>query len=128
MKRFSEDHVWAEVENDTATVGITAYAAEELGEITFIEVPEVDTVLTESEPLCVVESSKAASDVFAPIGGSIVEVNARLDKSPDLLNSSPEQEGWICRISEFDAKDVENLMTEEEYEAYVAGEEAEEDE
>ncbi|MFO7820668.1 MAG: glycine cleavage system protein GcvH [Lentisphaeria bacterium] len=126
MKRFSEDHVWAEIQDGEATVGITPYAAEELGEITFVEVPETGVVLTAGDQLCVVESSKAASDVFVPLGGTIVDVNTRLENSPELLCSSPEQEGWICRLSELDPKDIDGLMTEQEYETYVAAAEDEE--
>lgn len=127
MKRFSEDHVWADIENGEALVGLTAFAAEELGEITFVEIPEIGNVLTEGEPLCVVESSKAASDVFAPLGGTVIKVNEKLEESPGLLSTSPEQDGWICRVNELDQKDIENLLTEEEYEAYIAGEEDEDE-
>jgi len=120
MKKFSEEHEWVEIEDGVATVGITAYAAEELGEITFVELPGKGVVLGQGDSLCVVESVKAASDVFVPIGGTIMEVNGRLEEEPELVNESPEGEGWICKLSEVDEGELENLMTEREYEAFVA--------
>ena len=127
MQRYSEEHQWVETDKGVATVGITAYAAEELGDITFVELPEVGIVLTQSEPLCVVESVKAASDVFAPIGGTIAAVNDRLEENPALINASPERDGWICRLKEFDPSEMVEMMTEEEYEAFLAGEDDDED-
>lgn len=126
MRKFSEDHVWADIKDGEAIVGLTACAAEELGDITFIEVPETGVVLTAGDQLCVVESSKAASDIFVPLGGTVSDVNLRLEESPDLLSTSPEQEGWICKLNEIDPDDVDNLMSEQEYEAYLAGAEEEE--
>ena len=119
MKRFSEDHVWADIEENVATVGITTYASDEIGEITFVEPPELNTVVTQGESLCVVESSKAATDIFAPIGGTVVKVNTKLSAKPELMNSSPESEGWICKVQDFDKQDIDNMMTEEEYEKFV---------
>ena len=128
MKKYSEDHQWVEVKKSAATVGITAYAAEELGEITFVELPELGTVVTQGEPLCVVESAKAASDVFAPLSGTVSEVNAGLDENPALINDSPERDGWICRLKEIETAELDELMSDAEYEAYVGGGEVEEDE
>lgn len=119
MKRFSEDHVWADIVANGARVGMTTYAADEVGEINFIELPEVNAVVTQGEPLCVVESSKAASDIFAPLGGTITEVNQELAANPALLNSAPEAEGWICRVEGFDRQEIDNMMTEEEYERFI---------
>ncbi len=126
MKRYSEEHQWVELEAGVATVGITAYAAEELGEITFIELPENGTVLAQGDALCVVESVKAASDVFAPVGGTIREVNANLEKDPGLMNDSPERDAWICRLEEVDEAEVNALMTEAEYEEFVASDDDDE--
>ncbi|MBT3376217.1 MAG: glycine cleavage system protein GcvH [Lentisphaerae bacterium] len=120
MKRFSEEHEWVELVEGTATVGITAYAASELGDITFIELPETGVVLGQGEVLCVVESVKAASDVFVPIGGTIVEVNGKLEEEPELLNESAENDAWICRLNEVDASEMEGLMTEREYETFTS--------
>jgi glycine cleavage system H protein len=121
MKRYSEDHQWVEVRKGTAAVGITAFAAEELGEITFIELPEIGTVVTQGDSLCIVESVKAASDVFAPISGTVAEVNQQLDENPALINDSPERDGWVCRLKEIDESELDELMSESEYEAFAAG-------
>jgi glycine cleavage system H protein len=122
MKRFSEEHQWVEYENGRATMGITAYAAEELGEITFVELPEQGLVVSQGDAICVVESVKAASDVFAPIGGTICEVNVKLETSPGPLNDTPESLGWICRLEEVEESDLENLMTESQYESFIGDE------
>ena len=116
MKKYSEEHQWIEVNADgTATVGITKYAADELGEITFIELPTVGTALKAKDQLCVVESVKAASDVFLPASGIITEVNTVLDKDPSALNNDPEGIGWICRLDKADPADVAALMDEAAY-------------
>ena len=120
MKRFSEEHEWVELVDGVGTIGITAYAAAELGDITFIELPEIGVVLGQGEVLCVVESVKAASDVFVPIGGTIVQVNGRLEEEPELLNESAENEAWICKLNEVDATEMEGLMTEAEYETFTS--------
>jgi len=126
MKRFSEEHEWVELEGGVGAVGITAYAAEELGDITFVELPEVGVVLAQGEALCVIESVKAASDVFVPIGGTVTEVNMRLEEEPGLVNESPEKDGWICKLDEVDESDMDSLMTEDEYDQFVAGDAEEE--
>ena len=116
MKKYSEEHQWIEVNADgTATVGITKYAADELGEITFIELPTVGTALKAKDQLCVVESVKAASDVFLPASGTITEVNTVLDKDPSALNNDPEGIGWICRLDKADPADMAALMDEAAY-------------
>ena len=119
MKRFSEDHQWVQIDQDMAVIGITAYAAEELGEITFVEVPDVGAVFGPGDTLCVVESSKAAADLFVPIGGTVKEVNAALEKQPALINASPEGDGWICKLEDVDSSELDALMTEEQYERFV---------
>ena len=119
MKRFSEDHQWVEVAKDTATIGITAYAADELGEVNFVELPELGLVLGAGETLCVIESVKAASDVLVPVGGTVARVNSELEDDPGLINASPEKEGWICKLEDIDLGDVDGLMTEEEYESFI---------
>lgn len=121
MKRFSDEHAWVEYENGLATIGITAYAAEELGEINFVELPELGIVLSQGEMLCVVESVKAASDVFAAVGGTVIAVNQRLDQEPQLINDAAEKDGWICRLDEVDESELDSLMNEEAYELFVSG-------
>ncbi|MBP5300077.1 MAG: glycine cleavage system protein GcvH [Victivallales bacterium] len=119
MRKYSEEHQWIEVSADgSATVGITKYAADELGEITFIELPTLGKSLKAKEQLCVVESVKAASDVFMPAGGTISEVNTVLDKDPSALNNDPEGIGWICRIDKADPADLAVLMDEAAYAAF----------
>mgnify|MGYP000887714263 CR=1 FL=1 len=126
MKRYSEDHQWVKYENGRATVGITAYAADELGDITFVELPEVGLVVGQGDVLCVVESAKAASDVYAPVGGTVAEVNRALDASPITVSDSPESRGWICRLVEVDESELENLMTDAQYEELLDEDEIEE--
>ena len=119
MRKYSEEHQWIEVSADgSATVGITKYAADELGEITFIELPTLGKSLKAKEQLCVVESVKADSDVFMPAGGIISEVNTVLDKDPSALNNDPEGIGWICRIDKADPADLAVLMDEAAYAAF----------
>ena len=124
MKRFSENHAWVVTRDNTACVGLTSYAAEELGDITFVELPEVGTVLTEGDVLCVVESAKAASDIVSPIGGTVETINEKLEANPGLVNTGAENEGWMCEFKEIDSEDLDNLMTEEEYEAFIGGTDA----
>jgi glycine cleavage system H protein len=119
MIRYSEEHQWVKVcENGLWEIGITAYAADELGELNFVELPKIGLELAAGEPLCVVESVKAASDIFAPVGGIVVEANQVLEKEPALLNESPEERGWLCRLKNVDSAELDMLMSRAEYEAY----------
>ncbi|NMA20739.1 MAG: glycine cleavage system protein GcvH [Lentisphaerae bacterium] len=119
MIRYSEEHQWIKAcGNGIWEVGITAYAAEELGELNFVELPKVGDEFAGGEPLCVVESVKAASDVFAPVSGTVTEVNLALEKNPALLNESPEADGWICRFKDVDPSELDALMDRADYEAY----------
>lgn len=122
MKRYSDDHQWVRYEEGRATVGVTAYAADELGDITFVELPDVGLVVSQGDVLCVVESVKAASDVYAPVGGTVVEVNRVLEAQPRLVNDSPESKGWICRLEEVVESDLDSLMTDAQYEAFLSEE------
>ncbi len=120
MKLFSEEHQWIEISDGVGTIGLSAYLLDELGKITFIDLPTVGTTLSQGEQMCVVESAKAATDVFCPVGGSIIEINEELEENADRLNLSPEQEGWICKINDIDESDFEVLMDEEQYERFTA--------
>ncbi len=120
MKRYSNEHQWVECQGREATVGITAFAAEELGELNYVELPAIGAVVAANAPLCVVESVKAASDVFLPVTGRVIAVNSRLEKEPGLINSSPEGDGWICRIDQFSPSEVEALMDAAAYKAFTA--------
>ncbi|MEH6828498.1 glycine cleavage system protein GcvH [Parasphingorhabdus sp.] len=116
---FTDEHEWVEVEGDTATVGITDYAQEQLGDIVFVEVPEVGTELEQGDDAAVVESVKAASDVYAAVSGEVIEVNEALEDEPGLVNSSAEEDGWFFRLTLSDKDELGDLMDEKAYRAFV---------
>ena len=118
---FTDEHEWVEVEGDTATVGITDYAQEQLGDIVFVEVPDVGTELGQGDDAAVVESVKAASDVYAAVSGEVIEVNEALEDEPGLVNSSPEEDGWFFRLTLTDKEELADLMDEKAYKAFVDG-------
>ena len=120
-KYFLESHEWVEVEGDCATVGISAYAANELGDITYVELPEEDDEFSAGDSFGVVESVKAASDVYLPISGTVSAVNENLDDDPSVVNSSAEKDGWICKLSNIDTSALDSLMDETKYAAFIAG-------
>jgi glycine cleavage system H protein len=120
MKGFTEEHEWLEVKDDgVATVGITAYAAKELGDITFIELPETGATFAQGDPMSVIESVKAASDIFCPVGGTVAEVNLTLEDTPEIVNTSPEDRGWIVKLRDIREADFAQLMSEEEYDEFT---------
>ncbi|EAQ28003.1 glycine cleavage system protein H [Erythrobacter sp. NAP1] len=116
---FTDEHEWIDVEGESATVGITDYAQEQLGDIVFVELPDVGTMLDKGGDAAVVESVKAASDVYAPISGEVTETNGALEEDPALVNSSPEEEGWFFRMTIGDNSELEGLMDEKGYKAFV---------
>lgn len=116
---FTEEHEWIDVEGESATVGITDYAQEQLGDIVFVEVPEAGTVVEKGGEVAVVESVKAASDVYSPVSGEVTEGNSALEDEPALVNSSPEEEGWFYRLTMSDSGELEGLMNEAAYKDYV---------
>ena len=118
---FTDEHEWIDVEGESATVGITDYAQEQLGDIVFVELPSVGTMLDKGGDAAVVESVKAASDVYAPITGEVTEGNAALEDDPALVNSSPEEEGWFFRMTISDKDELEGLMDAKAYKAFVDG-------
>lgn len=118
---FTEEHEWIDVEGDTATVGITDYAQEQLGDIVFVELPEVGTVVEQGGDAAVVESVKAASDVYAPISGEVTEANGALEDDPALVNTSPEEDGWFFKLTIADKSELEGLMDEKIYAVFVEG-------
>ncbi|WP_419319785.1 glycine cleavage system protein GcvH [Caulobacter sp. ErkDOM-E] len=118
--RFTKDHEWVAVEGDIATVGITAYAAEQLGDVVFVEVPEVGKTVKQGDGLAVVESVKAASDVYAPVSGEVVEANAALGDAPETVNAVPETGGWFARLKLSAPAEVEALMDRDAYEAFLS--------
>ena len=117
---FTQDHEWVELDGATATVGITEYAQSQLGDVVFVEVPEEGRELGKGDEAAVVESVKAASDVYSPVSGSVLEGNPALADQPDLVNSDAEGEGWFYRITLSDEAELDELMDETAYEAFVA--------
>jgi glycine cleavage system H protein len=117
---FTEDHEWVDVDGDIGTVGISEYAQGQLGDIVFVDVPEDGKQLTKGDEAAVVESVKAASDVYSPVSGNVLEGNAALVDDPSLVNSDAEGEGWFFKITLSDPAEVEALMDETAYEAFVA--------
>jgi len=121
MSRFyTEDHEWVEVDGDVATVGITDYAQGQLGDIVFVEVPAEGRQVTKGDEAAVVESVKAASDVYAPVSGTVIEGNPQLAEEPDLVNQDPEGEGWFFKLTLSDAGELDGLMDEAKYSDFVS--------
>lgn len=118
---FTEEHEWVEVEGDIATVGITEYAQQQLGDVVFVDVPAEGKQFDKGDEAAVVESVKAASDVYSPVSGTIVEGNDVLADEPALVNTDPEGDGWFFKLELTDASELEGLMDEGAYKKYVAG-------
>lgn len=118
--KFTKDHEYISVSGPTGTVGITAYAQEQLGDIVFVELPEVGKKLKQGDEAAVVESVKAASEIYAPVSGTVTEVNQRLSGEPGLINADPEVEGWIFRVSLDNPADLDSLMDATAYAAITA--------
>jgi len=117
---YTESHEWARLNDDgTVTIGITDHAQEQLGDLVFFETPEIDSEVSATDAVAVVESVKAASDIHSPISGTIIDANAALADEPDLVNSSPYENGWLFSIQPEAATEVEELMDAEAYEAYI---------
>ena len=117
---FTEDHEWIELDGEIGTVGITEYAQGQLGDIVFVEVPEEGKELTKGDEAAVVESVKAASDVYSPVSGTVIEGNAALAETPALVNEDPEGDGWFFKVTLSDTAELEGLMDEAAYEAFVS--------
>lgn len=118
--RFTREHEWIRVEDGVGTVGITDYAQRQLGDVVYVELPEVGRELGKGEAAAVVESVKAASEVYAPVSGRVVEVNGELPDRPELVNQDPEGAGWFFKIEIADPSELDSLMDREAYDAYVA--------
>ena len=119
MKYFSEDHEWVEIDGDEATIGISEYAVNELGDITYVELPAEDEDLIVGDVLGVVESVKTSADIYSPISGTVSAVNDALDDDPGLLNESPEEKGWICKIINLESAELDDMMNEAAYAKYL---------
>ncbi len=118
---FTKDHEWVEVEGTSGTVGITDYAQSQLGDITFVDLPAVGEGVTAGEAASVVDSVKAASDVYSPVSGTVSEANPALEDAPELVNSDPESGGWLFRVTLSDSAQLDALMDKAAYDEYVAG-------
>ena len=118
---FTQDHEWIDVDGDVGTVGITDYAQSQLGDITFVELPAAGSAVAKGDAPCVVDSVKAASDVYAPVGGTVTEANAALGDEPELVNTDPEGGGWLFRLTLSDPGELAALMDKAAYDTFVAG-------
>ena len=118
--RFTKDHEWVRLDGDVATVGISKHAADALGDVVFVETPDAGKALTKGDSFAVVESVKAASDVYAPVSGEVVEGNAALASAPETVNADPEGDGWFAKIRVSDASQLDALMDRAAYDAFLA--------
>ena len=118
---YTQDHEWIDLDGATGTVGITDYAQSQMGDITFVELPAAGAAVTKGEAPCVVDSVKAASDVYAPVSGTVTEANPALEAEPELVNTDAEGGGWLFRLTLSDPAELAGLMDRTAYDAYVAG-------
>ena len=118
---YTKDHEWARIDADVATIGITDYAQQMLGELVFVELPEIGKECDGHDELAVVESTKAANDIYSPVAGKVIEVNDELESRPELINQDCYSAGWICKLQITDIKSVKSLMDSKQYEGYLAG-------
>ncbi len=121
--KYTKDHEWARVEGNIAVIGVTDHAQQELGDIVFVELPDVDDEVTAEDTIGSVESTKAVSDLYSPISGKVVEVNEALEDNPGLINTSPYTEGWMLKIEISDAAELDDLMDAGAYKDLVESEE-----
>ena len=119
--RYTREHEWARVEGNRARVGITHYAQDQLGDVVFVELPKVGAAVVQMQGFGVVESVKAVSDLFAPIDGTVAEVNEALRKAPELVNQDPYGQGWMIVVTPTEPSQLERLMTAQQYAAFIAG-------
>jgi len=117
--KYTKEHEWVRLEGDTAYVGITDHAQDELGDVVYVELPQVGRTLAQEEAFAVVESVKAVSDIYAPVSGEVVSVNEKLNDEPELINQSPYEDGWIAVLKTSDAAQADQLMDANDYEAFV---------
>ena len=116
---YTKDHEWINVQENLATVGITEYAQRELGDVVYVDLPEVGDTFEASEPFGSVESVKAVSEVFCPVSGEVTEVNSKLEQSPELVNQSPHQKAWMIKMRVSSPEELDGLLSAEEYEEYL---------
>lgn len=116
---YTKDHEWIRLDGDTGTIGISDYAQEQLGDVVYVELPEIGKSVEQGAEIAVVESVKAASEIFAPVAGEIIEINSALDDEPGKVNESPLGDGWFMKIKVANAGDVSSLMDESAYKAFI---------
>jgi glycine cleavage system H protein len=116
---YTKEHEWVRVDESTATIGITDYAQKELGDIVYVELPKPGDHVTANESFGTVESVKAVSEIYSPVTGEVIAANAKMQNSPELLNADPHGEAWLIRVRMTDRREIEKLMTADEYEAYI---------
>ncbi|MGY6547405.1 MAG: glycine cleavage system protein GcvH [Roseinatronobacter sp.] len=117
--RFTEEHEWLRIEDDVVVVGITEHAAQQLGDVVFVELPETEATVAKGDEVCVIESVKAASDILAPVDGEIVEVNAAIVDTPSLVNEDPQGDAWFFKMKIDDLSVLDDFMTEDEYKDFL---------
>ena len=120
--RYSKEHEWVATEDSVATIGVTDYAQDQLGEIVYIELPSVGDKVSKDDPFGVIESVKAVSDIFAPVSGTVTEVNQELAESPEIINEDPYGDGWLIKIRISDGAELDDLMDNDEYQESIAAE------
>ena len=126
--RYSREHEWVMVEgDDTGEIGISDFAQNELGDVVYVEAPELGEKISKDDPFGAVESVKAVSDLYAPVSGTVIEVNDALPETPELINEDPYGEGWIIKVSLSDVDELDDLMNAEEYEEYCEGQQDDDD-
>ncbi len=117
--KYTQDHEWIRVDGDTATVGITNYAEQQLGDVVFVDIPDIGDTFHMGDDVCVVESVKAASDIYAPISGEIIAANTDLESDPALINTAPTTDGWIFKMKIADASEIDGLLDADAYNASI---------
>lgn len=118
---YTKDHEWIKVEGDKATVGITDFAQKQLGDVVYVELPQIGTQLEFHQSIGVIESVKAVSDVYSPVSGEVIELNEKLNDSPELVNQDPYGKGWIVRLKIKDESELQELMSASEYDNFIKG-------
>ena len=117
--KYTKEHEWVSVDNNIATIGITDHAQGQLGDIVFVELPDVESQINQDDTFGVVEAVKTVADLFAPVSGRVTEINVSLEESPDLINSNPYESGWIIKVAIDDLEEYNNLMSSEDYEDFI---------
>ena len=120
--KYSKEHEWVVTEDSSATIGITDYAQDQLGEVVYIELPAVGDKISKDDPFGVVESVKAVSDIYAPVSGVVVEINQELPESPEMINEDPYGDGWLVKVKVSDPSELDDLLDNDEYEELVVAE------